>query len=206
MSFVDPKWRESLQALLKALDARLGQAPASSGARQPGETDVLAICSEMSRGAYRPGTWTLPGGTAGWNSPPPSLQPQTKYDVILLDVLDPLSRHYSMRSGGILLEDPFYAVLACYSVGYLRRLLCLPAVTNWQQAWARREQIVQSIAAAKYDAEEWFIECRQRGEIDQPRPEFLSLSGAVLDRFRESGLGELPTPQGPTKYALYFFR
>jgi hypothetical protein len=204
VSFVDPNWRTAVEGLLAALDVALGRKPAASGAKNLSDNDVLAICSEMSRRTYRPGAWVSPQATASWKLSLPQLQSKETYTVISLDAADPLSQHYSMRSGGILFEDPFYAVLACYNVGYRRRPLILPQVADWQEAWARREHIVQTIAANKYDPEQWFIECLPGSAGQDLRPASLSLTGEVLGQLRESGLGDLPSARGLAKYALYF--
>jgi len=206
VSFVDPNWRAAVEGLLAAFDVSLGSKPAAGVAKSLADNDVLAICSEMSLRTYRAGAWVSPQAAPNWNVSPPQLQRQATYTVVAIDAADPLSQHYSMRSGGILFEDPFYAILACYNAGYRGQLLTLPQVADWQEAWTRREKIVQSIAAKKYDPKKWFIECLPGSGGGDLRPEFLSLAGEVLGELRESGLGNLPTARGLAKYALYFRR
>jgi hypothetical protein len=206
VSFVDPNWRAAVEGLLAALDASLGANPKAGVAKSLTDHDVLAICSEMSHRNYRAGAWVSQQAAPNWKVSPPQLQPRATYTVVAIDAADPLSRHYSMRSGGILFEDPFYAMLASYNAGYRGQLLTLPQVADWQEAWTRREQIVQSIATKKYDPKRWFIECLPGSGGGDLRPEFLSLTGEVLSELRESGLGDLPTARGLAKYALYFRR
>jgi hypothetical protein len=157
----------------------------------------------MIRGINKIGPRMSAVGSAGWIASKPEPHEQGVYNAISLDLADPFSSLYSGTSGGILFEDPFYALLACYNLGYLRKLSVLPQCTSWQEAWARRGKILESIEARAYNPHDWFVDCHPKSSGGIPRVELLSLEAQTLGRLRTSGLGEVYKVRMPGKYALY---
>jgi hypothetical protein len=215
LPFIDPFWQESLISLLVAINGLAGAPERTAAIRPLTSSDVVAIAQSLEQRAYRPEQWFSAGGTAALpavRTQAPPVSTAARYEVIWLAAEPGGLTQMSSRAGGLLYEDPFYAVLASYNIG-LRPArpqegrLVEVKVSSRERAWAQRQQIVDDLRKGSYRADNYF---RLSGPALPPvagatwRSD--GLAGSDLERLVFSGqaaaaFGETP----PALYGLYAY-
>lgn len=158
--FIEAHWQHSVIALLTAINALAG-APDNTVPLRPLDMGaVVAIGQALRSGTYQPAHWfgpqrALPGVPAPSTLAPP-IEALVKYAVIVAPN-EPSGREMiSRRSGGILYEDPFYALLASFNLGRFGMPWAEPLVASRQAAWQQRPAIVAELARGVYRPEQYF--------------------------------------------------
>jgi hypothetical protein len=176
--------------------------------RVPDDNDLPVIGESLANGTYNPTVW-FERGEAKQNAisgGEPALDPTFEYRLLALNALKEATSRVSTRFGGILFEDPFYALLACFNAGTYHRLLLLPRVNTGDQAWRQRDAIVSSLTNGTYDPGRLFFECLTRGENRTGLPmRLLDVRGDLLANLRQTGNGNVRDSAGFSGYALYEF-
>jgi hypothetical protein len=204
-TFPEAEWRDSVTVLLQAINAAMDEPKFSKPIRRLEDRDLPQLVEELASGTYNPGAWFLKEKfEVSIGQREPIVLPGVEYYFLHMPVSDPLSKLYSMRSGGILFEDPFYALLAAYNSARTRTLLMLPMVGDSQEAWSRRPELVRALSQKEYQPERFFVECISLAGPLQA--DLLVLKGSVLDGLRKEGFADIAGKQGLAKYALYFRR
>lgn len=160
--FIDPSWQEGLISLLIAINGASG-APERTALLHPlSPAQVVVIAQALEQGSYRPEQWfgvagTHPPRRPALGSVPPPVHSDQDYAVVRFGAEPSDRTQVSSRSGGILFEDPFYAVLAAFNAG--KGSLAVEVRTSSRElAWARRQAIVDAVRTGTYDAGRYFAE------------------------------------------------
>lgn len=207
--FIDPSWQEVLISLLIAINGTLGSADKIVVLRPLSQPDVAVIAEALEQRRYRPKQWF---GVAGATPPSrrliasgaPVTQSGQHYSVVHFGAEPSERTEISGRSGGLLYEDPFYAVLAAFNSGNGSLAMEVKASSR-EQAWARRQEIVDAIRMGTYRADRYFTE---RGPLlsDRPYGDWSSsyLSGDDLDRLVFNGRADVSFEGRPSMlHGLY---
>jgi len=161
--FIEPSWQDSLVSLLVAINAVSGAPERNAVVRPLTPTDVVAIAQSLESRSYRPDQWFAVGTTTpqAVRTAAPALNPGARYELTRYGAEPSGMTQISSRAGGLLFEDPFYAVLAGYNIG----LQASPApagqpvevkVSSRDQAWAQRQRIVDELRQGSYRADRYF--------------------------------------------------
>ncbi|KHD05530.1 hypothetical protein PN36_29075 [Candidatus Thiomargarita nelsonii] len=214
-NFPETKFREPLVALLKAINTKIGQ---------PGyminftsdlvENDLIKLAEQLASGQYRPNQWFSVKETKGSEflhiqENMPVLVHDTIYHLLCLPGTDEFSRFTSGADGGIVFEDPFYALLACFNVGNWKKLYILPSVTDHENPWQQRQMIVNSLKEDTYQPSQYFTECLPSDwKTRENLLKILQITGSQLERMREVGMDTifLEPKEGIATYRLYHFK
>lgn len=210
--FIEPSWQSSVIALLTVINATVG-APDSTTPLRPLDTGaIVAIGEALRNGTYQPADW-FGVQSAGPLAPAiatlaPPIGPAEKYAVIVaassLSGMEMISR----RSGGILYEDPFYALLASFNFGRFGMPWAEPLVLNRDIAWQRRPQILAELARGDYRPEHYFhLAGRLMEEPGAPYLSAHSTTGGELLHLQHNGRADARLDGAPGQlYLLYKYQ
>jgi hypothetical protein len=209
--FIDPSWQNALVSLLIAINGALGSADKTAVLRQLSHSDVIVIAQALEQRSYRPEQWFgITGATPASRQPLSSVAPLTRpgqlYAVVLFGAEPSERTQVSRRSGGLLFEDPFYAVLAAFNSGNGSLAMEVKASTR-EQVWARRQEIIDAIRMGTYRADQYFTE---RGPLLSGRTygDWRSnhLSGDEIDRLVFNGRAAVSFDGKPSMlYGMYWY-
>jgi hypothetical protein len=208
--FIEPLWHESLIALLVVINGLYGAPDKTQLNRKLSPEDVSVIASSLEQRAYRPEEW-FGAGSQGVSrviaSATPPIIANARYDMVCLGLGPAGLEHISKRSGGLLYEDPFYAVLAAYNVGQKKIHRVEVKVSSREQAWSQRLQILSELRQNTYRAENYFVISGARVVgLNTPLWRIASISGQDLSRLDISGQTEVSVGEMPMHlYGLYQF-
>ena len=210
--FIEPSWQDSLVSLLVAINAVAGAPERNAVVRPLTPNDVVAIAQSLESRTYRPDQWFAVGANAPQTvrTAAPTMNPSARYELTWFGAEPSGMTQISSRAGGLLFEDPFYAVLAGYNIG----LQATPApagqpvevkVSSRDQAWAQRQQIVDELRKGSYRADRWFA---VSGPVPVAKEGASWRSGGVsaadLDKLVVNGRTAVTFGEGaPALYGLY---
>jgi hypothetical protein len=138
-------------------------------------------------------------------SAPPSLAPETDYLLIGLNAETARGRFASLPSGGVVFEDPIWALLAAHAVSRKDRVpVAVPWARDDQDLWERIVLVASAIEERRYQPEDFF------GPIEDwvppsraPRFEWLTVRSEQLAALRRRGIQALKVATPPKFFELY---
>ena len=208
-SFIDPEWHPAVLRLLAAINATFARPDYVRQKATLQESDLADIGAALATRSYRPDRWFQSGAAIGMpalRSDSPSIDPKSEYRLLALSALQETVSRTSVQFGGIVFEDPFYALLACFNVGAYSKLLILPRVSSVDQAWQQRSAIIDSLSNGSYTPEKLFFQCEPVGQNRTGLPiTALAVRGGLLQQIRQVGRGNIQDSAGFSRYALYEF-
>jgi hypothetical protein len=156
--FVEPAWQESIVALLVAINTLAGAGDRNVVAKPLSIGDVAAIAQALKNNSYQPDQWfvrgTMKQQPVAQAAPPVAMA--DRYDVMVLGIEPSGLAEVSKKSGGLVYEDPFYALLASYNIGRYKSNLVNVQVSSRDHAWAQRQRIVDQLRQGVYRPEKYF--------------------------------------------------
>ena len=158
--FIESLWQDHVIALLTAINALLDAPDYAVPIAPLTASDIAKIATSLQEGKYQPAQWFKKAsgdqikGTVSASLP--AIDPEKNYDVLRL-LLEPSGlEHLSKRSGGILFEDPFYALLAGFNFGRFKKPWVEVRVPSREKAWEQRSVIVHEFTRKVYRPERYF--------------------------------------------------
>lgn len=210
--FSEPGTR-AVVALLSAIHAAMGRPQYTQPLTDLEPERLLALGESLRGGKYQPSDWfgkkAPPAATPTLAAMPPKIAAETSYRAILDQVQEASLRNRNVRAGGLLFEDPFYALLACYNATLGKPDHVMPFAKAGADLWRRRSEIVQSVQAKTYEARigTYFAEAPPAA-ADKPRPSLSlqTIRGDRLQVLRKSAAAvfTLDASQGLAEYRLYY--
>ncbi|HYO63601.1 MAG TPA: hypothetical protein VER08_08090 [Pyrinomonadaceae bacterium] len=208
-TFVEEHWREPWLALARALNQSLGRPALVAPTFPVQEPLVRKLGDDLAARVYRPDVWfeERPGEPEADAAPRrevPPTQPEARHLLLCLRALEPRHSAVSLRFGGVVYEDPFYATLACYNLSRWEGLFVLPVAASPRDAWGRRARIVEALAGGTYRPDQFFASCRPIGGAVSVTPtRLLSVTAEELTDLRERGTSAFAGDDGIARYSLY---
>lgn len=193
-------------ALLAAINALLGAPDCAVPLAPLTENTVEKIAAALQEGAYQPAQWFSPGAAAPLarvSAAAPAWAANARHSVVLLPVEPSGLVRVSKRSGGVVYEDPFYAVLACFNLGYLKKPLVEVRASSREQAWSRRPALLGELARGEYRPERYFSPAGPAlgGGV---APSAHGIAGEDMERLVFNGMAEARLDAAPARlYRLY---
>lgn len=207
--FIEPGWQSSVIALLTAINAMAGAPNRTTPLRPLDIGAVVAIGEALRTGTYQPADWfgaQGPGAlTPAVATLAPPIGPTANYAVIVASSSLSGMEMISKRSGGILYEDPFYALLASFNLGRFGMPWAEQIVINREIAWQRRPQILAELARGEYRPERYFhLAGRLMAHPGAPYLSAHSAAGRELLHLQDNGRADASLDGGPGLLYLFY--
>lgn len=200
-------WRDHYIVGITLLHMLLGYDTSVSPKGDPTPETLLRLLRDVAMGSYQPAKYVNPGGTPRFPLVllPPSITPDAEYLLISLNALTTRGRFVSARTGGIVFEDPVWAILAAHAVSNTSNpRLALPKAKDNEELWKNISLAVNAVRQGTYRPQDFF------GPIEgvvppATAPEFALLTVAAdqLMRLRARGAQALKVTVPPTFFELF---
>jgi len=211
--FSEPDVR-AVVGLLSAIHAAMGRLEFAEPPDDLGPERLLRIAESLRGGKYQPADWFRKGmpppAPTALTAEAPKLEPGTSYQTILDPIQEASLRSRSVGAGGLVFEDPFYALLACYNATLGKPDHVMPFAKTYKDLWRKRPAIVQAVRTKAYETRvETYFAAAPPPPANQPRPplQLQAIRGDQLERLRESAAAvfTLDNSRGLAQYRLFFF-
>lgn len=203
------RWRDHYLARMTLLHILLGHDVAVSPKGDPTPETLLQILRDVAGGSYQPTNYfsVNPGGAPRFSLFPqaPALAPGTDYLLISLNALTARGQFVSARTGGIVFEEPMWAILAAHAISTMNNpRLALPKANDHEQLWKNLALAVNAVRQGTYKPQDFFGPTA--GFVPPAMaPEFALLSVAAdqLLSLRTRGAQALKVTTPPTFFELF---
>jgi hypothetical protein len=195
-------WMEQYVSALMLLNILLGQPTATSAMNRPTPESLVLTLNEIAQGRYRPAQYFTAGGARlSFPLHRNELVATKSYTVILLNATTPESDFASVNTGGVIFEDPAWAVFAAECIGH-GQMLGVPTAQTDDELWKELPRIEKAVRHSTYSPSNFFSPIT--GFIDSPGPSFrlTEISGAQLTALRARGIQSFGNPT-PKFYILF---
>ncbi len=207
--FIESSWQDTVIALLTAINGLLGYPYHTVPMAPLTVDDVVKIAASLQTSAYQPAQWFGNPGTdpiqRGIPVATPGIDPSAHYELVWLAVEPSRPAVVSSRGGGILFEDPFYAILAGFNLGRFKQNWVEVRISGRDKAWSQRSLIVNEITRGTYRPEHYFSLAGQAlAEAGELSVGARSILGKDLLRLEFNGRTEVRLdPGGGQLFLLY---
>jgi len=142
--------------------------------------------------------------TESFSNRVPDIAEENSYLMIALNAKTETSELLSSESGGILFEDPAWALIAAISLssGTSR---ALPIANDNQDLWVGVSDALKQLHDKNFDYAKFLdpIDGFGRSEEDGPVFSFITVKGDKLSALRKAGIQSLPVAAPPLVYELF---
>lgn len=134
---------------------------------------------------------------------PPPVNTGARYVLIALNARTPSSQQFSIAEGGVIFEDPIWAVLAAHAL-FQNEKLALPLASGHEELWKRTKEAQVAIMRGAYKPEQFlgpiagFV-----AQTTSPKFEIVTVSGEQILALRQRGLQALKVSTPPKLFQLY---
>jgi hypothetical protein len=187
---------------LVLLNLMLGQSAATSPIHKLSPDAVVRTLNEIAHGVYSPSRHFHSGEPRHpFRMERQELVATEMYTVVVLNSTTHASDFVSVSTGGVIFEDPAWAVFAAEGIAQGRKL-AVPLAAKDQDLWERRARIEEAVIASRYSTADFFGPIT--GFVDPPTPSFrlLQVTGAELAALRARGIQSFGKP-APKFYVLF---
>lgn len=171
----------------------------------PTPNGFTQILREIAKGTYKAAQYfdAGAGSTPAPTSRPPQLTPGNRYVLFTLNALTDTGSFVSVDAGGLIYEDPFWAILAAHGISSQPRL-ALPRAADNDELWRNVPAAAEAVSRGDYKPK-MFLEPIKGFIPNNARPEFglITLEAGQLDALRGEGLQTLAVTAPPKLYELY---
>ena len=138
-------------------------------------------------------------------SVPPPLSPEADYLLIGLNAETARGRFASVPSGGVVFEDPIWALLAAHAVSRKDRTpVAVPCARDNQDLWERVLLVASAIEERRYQPEDFFETIEDWIPPSRvPRFELLTVCSEQVAELRRRGVQALKVSRPPKFFELY---
>ena len=136
---------------------------------------------------------------------PPPLLPEADYLLIGLNAETARSRFASSTTGGVVFEDPLWALLAAHAVSLkIQPQGAVPRARDANDLWKRVLQVAAAIEQGRYKPEDFFAPIEGWISPSQtPKFELLTVSTEQITALRARGVQSLKISRPPKFFELY---
>lgn len=197
-------WANHYMAGMLLLHTLLGGETAVVPNSTPSPDGLVLLLNEVARGEYHPEKYFTAGtGRGGSVLPgPPSLREDQVYKVIRLNAETRRNRMVSVEAGGLIFEEPVWAILAAESLSprHSAAKFALPRASDVTTLWKKIPEIAAAVRSGAYLPQDFFAPVE--GYLG-PKVEFevLEISGKDLAALRLKGVRSFGIP--PRYFELF---
>ena len=196
-------WIEQYFSALVLLNVLLGQPAATTPLeKHPAPDSMVRTLNEIARGLYRPARYFSPGEARHhFAHEQRELVPTEQYTVVLLNASTSVTDFASVDTGGILFEDPAWAIFAAEGLSH-QPGLAIPLATNHAELAKRLALLESAVKSKHYKAHDFFGPVTRFQNPPVASFSFLQITGAQLDALRKEGIATFGRPT-PKMYVLF---
>ena len=183
-------WRAHYQVGMGCVHKLLGQERTFLPLQDITPDILLQNLNELATGRYRPAKSCadefdcLPARS----TVPPEVDPDRNYQLIGLNALTKRGRFVSVPAGGVVFEDPLWALLAAHALGCAHLQVAIPKANDNEDLWRKTDALVEAIATDNYQASAFFAAILgYLHPSNAPRFELLTIRGNNLIALRTRG-------------------
>jgi len=203
------RWRDYYMAGMTLLHILLGYDVAIAPKSDLTPETLLQVLRDVAGGVYQPAHYfsVNPDGAPRFAllPQPPSLAPGTDYLLISLNALTARGQFVSTRTGGIVFEEPIWAILAAHALSTMNNpRLALPKAKDHEQLWKNMALAVNAVRQGTYKPQDFFAPIA--GFVPPATaPEFalLTVTADQLLSLRIRGAQALKVTAPPTFFELF---
>jgi hypothetical protein len=206
-----PAWVDQYVSSLVLLNALLGH-PSNPPVPRPATPEsMIQTLQQIAHGYYKPEQGSLSGGPGplGLTLQPPALAPSQTYLAIVLNASTKTSDFASVETGGIIFEDPAWAVLAAHAIAQVPRLgaalpfdkpdlwrkLGVPIASDNADLWRRLGRVQDAARTAKYSPLDFFGAISGfLSQASQPEFRLIQVTSEQMSGLRERGVQSFGKP------------
>lgn len=190
-----PSWVDQYVSSIVLLNALLGH-PTNAVSRPTTPESMIKTLQEIAHGNYKPEQGSQRGvpGAGEFILEPPALTPSQVYLVIVLNASTATSDFVSVATGGIVFEDPAWAVFAAHGIAKIPRF-GVPLASDYTDLWRKLGSIQAAIRSSKYSPREFF------GSVSgfvppssQPEFRLMQVTSEQMSALRARGIQSFGTP------------
>ena len=195
-------WLEQYVSALVLLNLMLGQTTATTPIQKPSPESIVRTLNEIAHGLYRPSRHFTNGGPRlSFHLERKELVATESYTVIVLNATTPESEFVSVNTGGVIFEDPAWAVFAAEGVAQ-GKMFGVPIAGTDAELWSRLPQLEKAVQESKYTPSDFFSPITGFTNPSTPSFSLLQVSGAELTALRTRGIQSFGKPT-PKFYVLF---
>ncbi|MCU1234749.1 MAG: hypothetical protein JWP63_2716 [Candidatus Solibacter sp.] len=197
-------WVEQYLSSMVLLNFLLGHPTAGTALRAPDIESLPHILNEIAQGKYEPGRYFQSGGPArrSFVVRPPDLLPGEMYTVLVLNGSTPTSDFVSVETGGIIFEDPAWAVFAAHALTQQPKR-GVPLALDTPDLWKRIAVLSTAIHDGKYSPSAFFGPVTGFiGASSAPAFQLMEITGEKLAALRSRGMQSFGSPT-PKFYMMF---
>ncbi|MGH9632163.1 MAG: hypothetical protein ACRD7E_27985 [Bryobacteraceae bacterium] len=198
-------WIDQYMSGIILLHTLLGHEVAVAPKIQPTPKAFVQMLGEIAAGAYDPAKY-FKGASPQRPAlilEPPSLPEEGQFAAIALNAATETGDFVSVPAGGIVFEDPIWAILAAHAASR-KASVALPRAQSNEELWRRVGAAARAVMERKYEPGDFL------GPIQgflpagsDPRFSVLTVDAAELATLRERGLRSIPISGQATLFELY---
>jgi hypothetical protein len=162
--------------------------------------EAVKVLNEIVDGKYRPQDHFVHNETQspGMTTSAPRIDPQSEYLVFRLNLVTSMAYKISGNTGGVVFEDPFWAVYAAYSAWFTQRKdvtgrlerpwVGIPLASDNQQLWKNAPIAYAAVEHGNYKPEQ-FLSAAKGFLPPSNRPNFdlMTLPAETIEALRAHG-------------------
>jgi len=195
-------WMDQYVSALVLLNFLLGHATATAPIEKPTPESLVLTLNEIANNSYRPGKhFSVGGPRTPFRLKRNELVATDKYPVIVLNARTAESDFVSVDSGGVIFEDPAWAVFAAECLSK-KQMLGVPLARTEGELWDQLPRLESSVQKSTYAPSHFFSPIT--GFIGDSGPIFtlMEVDGAQLTALRARGVQSFGKPK-PRFYILF---
>jgi hypothetical protein len=202
------RWLDHYLAGITWIQSLMGRAEARTEPRSdPTPVGLVRVLQALAGGRLRT-TDEFPLGKSSQPtlvSTPPPLLPEADYLLIGLNAQTARSRFASLSTGGVVFEDPLWALLVAHAISrHDRSPVAVPKARSSEDLWERVFLVARAIEECRYQPEDFF------GPIEgwlppsnMPKFELLTVGSDQIAALRARGIQALKISRPPKLFELY---
>jgi hypothetical protein len=204
---LESQWRNQHLAGIQCVHALLGyDLNVAPKVNMTYETFVQVL-QELATGIYNPSNYFTFTQLKHYplTTEPPRLKTETKYVLVALNGLTTTGEFVSISTGGIIFEEPFWAILASNAIYKTQNpQFALPKARNNEELWNNISDVADRIKHEAFHYQDFFEPIQ--GFISPatvPRFELLYVNSEQLMALRTDGAQAIGTTTEPKFYELF---
>jgi hypothetical protein len=195
-------WMDQYVSALILLNILIGHATATAPIEKPAPESLALTLNEIAHNSYRPDQhFSVGGPRVPFRLKRKELVATDNYTVVVLNARTAEIDFVSVDSGGVIFEDPAWAVFAAECLAQ-KQMLGVPLARTETELWEQLPRLENSVMRSTYIPSHFFSPIT--GFIDPSGPSFslLEVTGAQLTALRARGVQSFGKPK-PKFYILF---
>jgi hypothetical protein len=201
------QWQDQFLAGVTLLHKLLHLEPPVRPRDAPKQETLVNLLEQVALGSYNPSKYFQTGGSprSSLVVQPPKLVGMTTYLAIGLNGLTPRGQFASTATGGILFEEPVWAIVAAHSLSQkIKPALAVPLANDNDELWNRLSLLADAVSHDAYKPSDYLAKID--GFVppaERPKFELLMVESDQLSALRTRGVQAMSVGSPPRFFELF---